>query len=215
VTASDLDRLAAARAIAVVRVERADDTGPVVDALCRGGMTAIELTWTSPDAAAALAAAREQHGPELLLGAGTLRSPADVEEAVAAGADFVVSPHFEPGLCAAMVASGRLALPGVLTPTEVAAALDVGADAVKLFPSSLGGISHMKALWGPFPGLAVVPTGGIGRHNAAEWLAAGALAVGVGGELCPPEAIRSGHWDLLTERAADLLAALDRDRSGR
>jgi 2-dehydro-3-deoxyphosphogluconate aldolase/(4S)-4-hydroxy-2-oxoglutarate aldolase len=215
VTAADLDRLAAARAIAVVRVERADDTGPVVDALRRGGMTAIELTWTTPEAATGLAAAREQHGPELLLGAGTLRSPADVEEAVAAGADFVVSPHFEPTLCAAMVASGRLALPGVLTPTEVAAALDAGVEAVKLFPSSLGGVSHMKALWGPFPGLAVVPTGGIARHNAAEWLAAGALAVGVGGELCPPEAIAGQRWDLLTERAADLIGALDQDRSRR
>jgi 2-dehydro-3-deoxyphosphogluconate aldolase / (4S)-4-hydroxy-2-oxoglutarate aldolase len=215
VNPADLDRLAAARAIAVVRVERMDDSAPVVDALRRGGMTAIELTWTSPDAATALATAREQHGPELVLGAGTLRSPADVEEAVAAGADFVVSPHFEPELCGAMVASGRLALPGVLTPTEVAGALDAGAEAVKLFPSSLGGISHMKALWGPFPGLPVVPTGGIGRRNAAEWLDAGALAVGVGGELCPPEAIANRRWDLLTERAADLLAALDRDRSGR
>jgi 2-dehydro-3-deoxyphosphogluconate aldolase/(4S)-4-hydroxy-2-oxoglutarate aldolase len=214
VTAPNLDRLAAARAIAVVRVERAEDTAPVVDALRRGGMTAIELTWTTPEAATGLATAREEHGPELLLGAGTLRSTADVEEAVAAGADFVVSPHFEPELCAAMVASGRPALPGVLTPTEVAAALDAGANAVKLFPSSLGGISHMRALWGPFPGLAVVPTGGIGRHNAADWLAAGALAVGVGSELCPPEAIADGRWDLLTQRAADLLATLGPAGSG-
>jgi 2-dehydro-3-deoxyphosphogluconate aldolase / (4S)-4-hydroxy-2-oxoglutarate aldolase len=215
VTAADLDRLAAARAIAVVRVERVDDSAPVVDALRRGGVSAIELTWTSPDAVKALAAAREQHGPELLLGAGTLRSLADVEEAVAAGADFVVSPHFEPELCSAMVASGRLALPGVLTPTEVAGALDAGAEAVKLFPSLLGGVSHMKALWGPFPGLPVVPTGGIGRHNAAEWLAAGALAVGVGAELCPPDAIADRRWDLLTERAAELIASLDRDGDDR
>ncbi|MGH2986212.1 MAG: bifunctional 4-hydroxy-2-oxoglutarate aldolase/2-dehydro-3-deoxy-phosphogluconate aldolase, partial [Solirubrobacterales bacterium] len=130
-----------------------------------------------------LAAVRERHGPELLLGAGTLRSVDDVEAAIGAGADCLVSPHFEPELCLAMIGSGRLALPGVLTPSEVAAALAAGAEAVKLFPSSLGGIAYMRALWGPFPGLRMVPTGGIGSHSAAEWLAAGAAAVAAGTEL--------------------------------
>jgi 2-dehydro-3-deoxyphosphogluconate aldolase / (4S)-4-hydroxy-2-oxoglutarate aldolase len=206
--AATLERLAAARVIAVMRLERPGETAPVVAALREGGLEAIELAWTSPAPADELAAAREQHGPDLLLGAGTLRSADDVEAAIDAGADFLVSPHFEPELCRAMIGSGRLALPGVLSPSEVAAALAAGADAVKLFPSSLGGIAYMRALLGPFPGLRVVPTGGIGSHNAAEWLAAGAVAVAAGTELCPRDAVAAGRWDLLTESAGRFLAAL-------
>lgn len=138
-----LERLGAARVIAVMRLERPGETAPAVAALLEGGLEAIELAWTSPEPAAELAAARERHGPELLLGAGTLRSVDDVEAAIGAGADFLVSPHFERELCLAMVGSGRLALPGVLTPSEVAAALAAGAEAVKLFPSSLGGIAYI------------------------------------------------------------------------
>lgn len=210
-TAQTLERLARARVVAVIRVERPGETAPAVAALQAGGLGAIELTWASPEPAAELAAARAAHGPELLLGAGTLRTPADVAAATEAGADFLVSPHFEPELCAAMVASGRLALPGAFTPTEVAAALDAGAEAIKLFPSSIGGIGHMKALFGPFPGLRVVPTGGIGSDNAAEWLAAGAVAVGAGSELCPPATIAAERWDLLTDSARRFLASVDHD----
>jgi 2-dehydro-3-deoxyphosphogluconate aldolase/(4S)-4-hydroxy-2-oxoglutarate aldolase len=206
-SADTLDRLARARVVAVVRVEERGLTAPAVTALRAGGLGAIELTWTSPEPAAELAAARAAHGDELLLGAGTLRTPADVAAAIEAGADFLVSPHFEPALAAAMIDSGRLALPGVFTPTEVAAALDAGAEAVKLFPSSIGGIGHLKALLAPFPGLRVVPTGGVDSTNVAAWLAAGALAVGAGGELCPPQAIAAGRWDQLTEAAERFLAA--------
>ena len=207
--AETIERLARAKVIAVIRVERQGETAPAVAALAAGGLRAIELTWTSPEPAAELAAARAQHGEDLLLGAGTLRSANDVEAAVEAGADFLVSPHFERGLCEVMVASGRLALPGVFTPSEVAAALDAGADAVKLFPSSIGGVDHMKALRGPFPGLLVVPTGGITSANAAEWLTAGALAVGAASELCPPAAVAAAHWDELTAAAQGFLAAVE------
>ena len=203
-----LERLRLARVIGVIRVGHPGETAPAVAALAAGGLRAIELTWISPDPAAELAAARAEHGPKLLLGAGTLRSAADVEAAVEAGADFLVSPHFEPRLCAAMIDSQRLALPGVFTPTEVAGALDAGAEAVKLFPSSTAGIAHMKALFGPFPGLRVVPTGGIGSTNAGEWLAAGAVAVGAGSELCPPASIAERRWDRLTESAENFLDAV-------
>jgi 2-dehydro-3-deoxyphosphogluconate aldolase / (4S)-4-hydroxy-2-oxoglutarate aldolase len=210
---SALERLRTARVIAVIRVTEPGTTAPAVAALANGGVRAIELTWSSPEPAAELAAARAEHGPELLLGAGTLRTPADVAEAVTAGADFLVSPHTEPRLLAAMVGSGRLALPGTFTPSEVTAALDAGAHAVKLFPASTGGIAHMKALFGPFPGLRVIPTGGIGSHTAAEWLAAGAVAVGAGSELCPPAVIAERRWERLSEAAARFLAAVDGDRA--
>jgi 2-dehydro-3-deoxyphosphogluconate aldolase/(4S)-4-hydroxy-2-oxoglutarate aldolase len=107
-----------------------------------------------------------------------------------------------------MLASGRLAIPGVLTPSEVASALLLGADAVKLFPASTVGPAHMKALFGPFPGLRVVPTGGITIASAGTWLAAGAVAVGLGGELLPKALRDAGAWDEISANAARLLSDL-------
>jgi 2-dehydro-3-deoxyphosphogluconate aldolase/(4S)-4-hydroxy-2-oxoglutarate aldolase len=195
-----LQPLRDARVLAVLRVEDAGHTGPAVAALVAGGMRAVELTFSSPGAAEELAAARRAHGTEVLFGAGTLRSVREVQAAVEAGADFLVSPHLSPRLLEAMLASGLPALPGVFTASEVAAALDGGARAVKLFPASIGGIGHLTALRGPFPDLLAVPTGGIREENVAAWLAAGALAVGVGGELC--------RRDLIERRRFDELAGL-------
>jgi 2-dehydro-3-deoxyphosphogluconate aldolase / (4S)-4-hydroxy-2-oxoglutarate aldolase len=202
-----LERLRAARVIAVLRVDERERTAPAVAALRKGGLRAIEITWTSPEPAAELAAARETLGADVLLGAGTLRSTADVEAAVDAGADFLVSPHLNRSLLEAMLGTGKLALPGVLTPTEVAAALDAGAEVVKLFPSSLGGVDYLRALFGPFPDLAVVPTGGVRQDNVRAWLDAGSVAVGASGELCPRDAIAAGRWDELTEAARRFLEA--------
>jgi 2-dehydro-3-deoxyphosphogluconate aldolase/(4S)-4-hydroxy-2-oxoglutarate aldolase len=205
--AQTLGELADARVIAVLRVSEAGRTGPAISALLDGGVRAVEVTWTSAEPAGELAAARAEHGDELLLGAGTLRTPGDVDAALEAGADFLVSPHFRADLYERMRGSGKLALPGVLTPTEVAAAMDAGADAVKLFPCSLGGVGYMKALLGPFPDLKVVPTGGVNAGNVAEWLTAGALAVGAAGELCPPAAIADGRWDELRQAARAFMRA--------
>jgi 2-dehydro-3-deoxyphosphogluconate aldolase / (4S)-4-hydroxy-2-oxoglutarate aldolase len=171
---------------------------------------AIELTFTTPNAAEAIAEARRQLEPELLLGAGTITESEHLEAAIEAGADFLVSPHLDTALLEAMVASGRLALPGVLTPSEVAAALRVGAAAVKLFPAASVGIAHMRALFGPFPGLQVVPTGGVSIETARAWLDAGAAAVGLGSELIP-KALRDAHaWDAVARNAALLLEQLRR-----
>jgi 2-dehydro-3-deoxyphosphogluconate aldolase/(4S)-4-hydroxy-2-oxoglutarate aldolase len=206
-----LERLAGEQLVAVLRVERPGQTAPAVAALRDGGIAAIELTYTSPDTAAELAAARAAHGDAILLGAGTLRSAADVRTAAEAGADFLVSPHLDTGVLRAMTATGLLALPGVFTPTEVAAALEGGAEAVKLFPASSAGLAHLKALRGPLPRLRVVPTGGIGLDDVRDWLTAGSLAVGVGGELCRKDLIENGRWDELRELAARY-AAVARER---
>ena len=192
-----LQPLRDARVLAVLRVEDAGHTAPAVSALLAGGVRAVELTFSSPGSVDGLAAARRAHGPELILGAGTLRSVRDVQAAVEAGADFLVSPHLSPLLLEAMLASGLPVLPGVFTPSEVAAALDGGARAVKLFPASIGGIGHLTALRGPFPDLLAVPTGGIREEDVAAWLGAGALAVGVGGELCRRDLIERGRFDEL------------------
>jgi 2-dehydro-3-deoxyphosphogluconate aldolase/(4S)-4-hydroxy-2-oxoglutarate aldolase len=206
--AETLERLRAARAIAVVRARDGAEAVAVADALAAGGLAAIELTFTTPGVAEALPEVRARLGERLLLGAGTITAAEHVRAAAEAGADFLVSPHLDPALLDEMLTSGLLAVPGVMTPSEVAAALRHGASVVKLFPASTVGVSHLKALLGPFPGLKVVPTGGISISSAGEWLAAGAVAVGLGGELLPKRLRDAGAWGEISDNAARLLAEL-------
>ena len=206
--AQTLERIRAAQAIAVVRARDGDEALRITDALSEAGLRSIELTFTTPGVASALAKARARLAPDVLLGAGTITDVVQVGAAAAAGADFLVSPHLDPPLLEAMLATGLFCLPGVLTPSEVAAALRLGALAVKLFPASTVGVGHLRALFGPFPGLQVVPTGGITVATAPEWLAAGAAAVGLGGELLPKPLLEAGAWDEITDNAARLLAEL-------
>ena len=203
------DPLSFLREAAIVAVLRADSAEAAVraaDALAAGGVRALELTYTTPDAAAAIREVRSRHGADVLVGAGTIRTVAQVHESVEAGADFLVTPHLDPAVLGAMVASGRLAVPGVFTPSEVATALDAGALAVKLFPAATGGIGHLKALRGPFPGLQVMATGGIGVGDVRTWLDAGAIAVGAGSELCSMDLVRAERFDEVTETARAFLA---------
>jgi len=180
-----LERLRALRVVAVLRGESAAAAVEVAGALVEGGVRALEVTFTTPGAPEALRELRERHGDGALVGAGTVVEPAQVDAAVAAGAAFLVSPGLDRELVERMQSTGRLCLPGVLTPSEVLAAVRLGLRAVKLFPGSVGGPAHLRALRGPFPDVAFVPTGGVSAANAGEWLAAGALAVGAGGSLAP------------------------------
>jgi 2-dehydro-3-deoxyphosphogluconate aldolase/(4S)-4-hydroxy-2-oxoglutarate aldolase len=191
----------------VIRTDRAAEAVQVAGALLAGGIRAVELTFTIPGAAEALVATRNTYGKSILLGAGTIREPRQVEGAARAGVDFLVSSHLSPAVLAAMLETGLPALPGVFTPSEVAHALDLGAEAVKLFPASTGGPAHLRALRGPFPDLQVVPTGGIELADLTAWFAAGAFAVGVGGELAPRALMREGRWEEITRRAEQFAAA--------
>jgi 2-dehydro-3-deoxyphosphogluconate aldolase / (4S)-4-hydroxy-2-oxoglutarate aldolase len=195
-----LSRLGQARLVAVLRVPAPELVEPAVEALVAGGIEAVELTFTTPGVAAELAAARRRH-PDILLGAGTIRRPDEARAAADAGADFLVMPHLDRELLRACLATGLPSLPGVFTASELGAALGAGAEVVKLFPAGTGGPGHMRALFGPFPGVPVVPTGGIGLDDVGAWLAAGALAVGVGGELCSKELIEAGRFEELSSRA--------------
>jgi 2-dehydro-3-deoxyphosphogluconate aldolase/(4S)-4-hydroxy-2-oxoglutarate aldolase len=203
-----LQRLREARVAAVIRADDAESAVAIAEAVVEGGLTAVELTYTTPEAGDAIARARSRLGRDVLVGAGTLTTPAQVAEAAAAGADFLVTPHLDHALLEAMLASGVLALPGVLTPSEVASALAHGAAAVKLFPAASGGTPHLRALFGPFPGIKVVPTGGIALADVGGWLEAGAWAVGVGGGLAPPRLEDEDARRNVAERARSLLAGL-------
>lgn len=204
--ADAVDRLAEERLVAVLRVGRADQVEPSVTALAGGGVGAVELTFTTPGVAAELERTRAHH-PELLLGAGTIRDAEQARAAAAAGADFLVMPHTDRPLLEACLETGLPTMPGVFTPSELAAALDTGASVFKLFPAGSGGPAHLRALLGPFPGVRIVPTGGIGLADIPAWLEAGALAVGVGGELCSKRLIEASRFEELAANARRFRAA--------
>ena len=157
----------------------------VVGALIEGGVLGIEITFTTPEAVRVIRDLDEEYGDSILLGAGTVTTDEQVERAAEAGASFLVSPGSDPKLLPAMLGTGLLVLPGVLTPSEVMLARRLGAQAVKLFPGSSGGTSYLKALRGPFPDVPFVPTGGVSLENINDWFAVGAFAVGAGGALAP------------------------------
>ena len=208
-SAVTLQKLRDARVTAVLRADSAGQAVGASVALAEAGVRAVELTFTTPGAAGALREARERLPAEVVLGAGTIRTGRDLQAAVDAGAEFLVTPHLDRGLLGEMLATGLLALPGIFTPTEVGQALAAGAQVVKLFPASTGGLRHYRALLGPFPELQVIPTGGIDAAGAGEWLAAGAVAVGAGSELCPSALVRTRDWGAVRAAAAEFLAEVD------
>ena len=208
-SAETLQKLRAARVTAVLRADSAEAAVGAAVALAEAGVRAVELTFTTPGAVGALREARDRLPAEVVLGAGTIRTSHDLQAAADAGADFLVTPHLDRGLLTEMLATGLLTLPGTFTPSEVAVALSAGAEVVKLFPASTGGIRHFKALRGPFPELQAIPTGGIDAAAAVEWLAAGAVAVGAGSELCPSALVRTRDSAAVRAAAVKFLAEVD------
>ncbi len=194
--------------VAVIRGPSAELTVKMVDALIAGGVTGIEITYSTPNAEAVVAEVAQKYGDQIVLGMGTLTEPAQAQSAKAAGANFLVSPICEPELVKAMAASGLLVMAGALTPTEVLQAHRNGSDVVKIFPGSLAGPSYIKALRGPFPYIPFMPTGGVSASNLGEWFAAGVVAVGAGSELCPPNLAKEGKFDEISRRAAEFLQAV-------
>jgi len=177
-----LAQLAALRILAIIRAPSSNAALEIGVAVARGGIGALEVTFTTPGAADAIAALTARL-PGVVIGAGTVLDRPTLEAARAAGAAFAVSPHLDLELVAAARELGVPYLPGALTPTEVLAAWRGGATAIKLFPAAQVGPSYLAALRGPFPGVPIVPTGGVDEQNVAAWLAAGAVAVGIGGSL--------------------------------
>jgi len=203
-----LDRARAARVFAVIRARDGAGALNAVESIVRGGLTGIEITYTTPGAGDALAAAADRYGDAIVLGAGTIRTPAQAREAVAAGAEFLVSPGLDDGLVSAMRATGAVTMAGALTPTEVMRAEALGVDLVKVFPASLGGPSYLRSLRGPFPDTPFMPTGGVAVANLEEWFGAGAVAVGAGSELCSADDIAAGRFDDIEARAREYAEAL-------
>ena len=192
--------------IAILRASSARRFGAVVDALQAAGITAVELTLTTPGALAAL---REIKGrsPALALGVGTVTKAAEVGKAVDAGAEYVITPATIVEVIEEGARVGVPVIPGAYTATEIFTAWQAGATAVKLFPAHVGGADYLRSLRGPFPDLPLVPTGGVSLAEAPGYLAAGAYAVGMGGPLIG-DACDSDDTQALSKRARDLVEAV-------
>lgn len=198
--------------LAVIRGPSPELTVKMVEALVAGGVKGIEITYSTPNAEEVVRQLNATFGEQILLGMGTLTKPEQAESAKAAGAQFLVSPICEPALVTAMVNSGLVVMAGAMTATEVFQAYTLGTDVVKIFPGSLAGPSYVKALKGPFPYIPMMPTGGVNAANAAEWFAAGVVAVGAGSELCPPDLAKQGKFDEISKRAADFVKVIEQAR---
>lgn len=194
--------------LAVVRAPSAQTALDAADALLAGGIAGIEVTYSTPDAAAVIAELVRRHGNTAYVGAGTITSTVQAEEAASAGARFLVSPGTLAPIALAMRATGATVMTGALTPSEVMLAIELGVDVVKVFPASLGGPGYLAALRGPFPTTPLMPTGGVSPDNLAAWFKAGAIAVGAGGDLLPGSALASGDMAEITRRAKLFSAAL-------
>ncbi len=195
-----LDRLRASGAVAIMRMRDHERSVEVAHALAGAGVRAIEITLDHPQALRALRAVADVMPGEVLLGAGTVRTVEQVRRAADAGARFCLSPHVDAAIVEATLAAGLEPVPGACTPTEVALALSAGARLVKLFPAGPLGTGYLRALLGPFAGVAFLPTGGIRHDGVAPWLEAGAVAVGLGSDLVPGDPAR-GDLAGIAERA--------------
>jgi 2-dehydro-3-deoxyphosphogluconate aldolase/(4S)-4-hydroxy-2-oxoglutarate aldolase len=198
--------------LAVIRGPSYAQTLAMVDALVAGGVTGIEITYSTPQAEEVVKALANRYGDGILLGMGTLTRPEQAEASRQAGASFLVSPICEIELVKAMLKTGLVVMAGALTPTEVFQAHDLGADIVKIFPGSLTGPSYIKALRGPFPDIPMLPTGGVNLENVGEWFAAGAVAVGAGSELCPKKLVEAGEFEKITDNARRFVDAIRQAR---
>ncbi len=199
--------------IPVVRASSVEDATHAVEAICAGGIPILEITMTVPDAPSVIRHLVREHGKAALIGAGTVTSAEQAAHCIDAGAEFLVSP----GLSVAVLSMARthalLAIPGALTPTELMQAQDNGAQLVKIFPcGNVGGPKYLKSLKGPFPHSSLIPTGGVNTSNAADYIAAGAFALGVGGELVDAAALRTRNLAKITEAAQELVHAVNAAR---
>lgn len=195
--------------VPVVRAATVDDATRAVQAISAGGIPVAEITMTVPNAVEVIRDVARQYGREVLIGAGTVTTLQQAEACMAAGAEFIVSPGLSVPVLAAVQAAGKLAIPGALTPTELMTARANGARLVKIFPcGSVGGAKYLKSLRGPFPDAALIPTGGVNAANAAELIAAGAFALGVGAELVDAAALRDGNLAKITQAARELVQAV-------
>lgn len=196
-----ISRLVSPGIISVVRTDHPRQVSSICEALLAGGVIAIEITFTVPNALEVIRDACRQFGSQALIGAGTVLNATMAREAIAAGAQFVVSPITRREIAEAAHAADVPVMLGAYTPTEAQTAHEAGADFIKIFPAEKLGPSYIKSLRAPLPHLQIVPTGGVDLVTATDFLKAGCAALGVGGSLLTADILRTDNWPELTRLA--------------
>ncbi len=200
--------------IPVVRATSADEAMRAIDAIREGGIAVLEITMTVPGAVGVIEEVTKRFGNDALVGAGTVLDPETAKACISSGAQFVVSPALNPDTIAYCREREVAIMPGALTPTEVVQAWNAGADFVKVFPAgAVGGPSYLKSLKAPLPQIELVPTGGVNLKTAADFIKAGAAALGVGADLVDIKAIREGQAAIITERAKQFVEIVRQARN--
>lgn len=200
--------------IPVVRAESPEEALHAMDAIREGGVSVLEVTMTVPGALRVIEEVTRRYGSEAVIGAGTVLDAGTARACILAGAHFIVSPSLDLDTIACCRRYSVAVVPGALTPTEVVSAWSAGADFVKVFPAgALGGASYIKALKAPLPQIELVPTGGVSLKTAADFIKAGASALGVGADLVDIKALRSGQGRVITERARQFIDIVREARS--
>ncbi|XXU38328.1 bifunctional 4-hydroxy-2-oxoglutarate aldolase/2-dehydro-3-deoxy-phosphogluconate aldolase [Sorangium sp. So ce1000] len=200
--------------VPVVRAPSGELAVRAARALCAGGIEVIEITMTVPDALSVMREIASRMGDRVLVGAGTVLTADAARRCIEAGAEFIVSPGLDLEVIRAAHDLGKAVFPGALTPTEVITAWNAGADTVKLFPcSAMGGAKYLRALRAPLPEVKMMPTGGVNLTTARDFIEAGAVALGVGGELVDAAALAAGKDEVLTERAREFMSVVSAARA--
>lgn len=204
-----LNQLKENYAFAVVRGKSAEDALEISRAAIAGGIKNIEVTYTTPDASQVIRTLAEEYAGDatVVVGAGTVMTPELAREAIEAGAQFLVSPHFSAAIQEIAKAAGNLYFPGCATATEIVTAMEAGCPIIKLFPGGSLGQSFIKDIHGPIPHVDLMPSGGVSIDNVAAWKASGACAVGVGSAMSAKVATEG--YESVTAFARDFMAAVE------
>jgi len=207
-----ISRLTDPGIIAVVRAQTRAQVLPLTEALIAGGVIAIEITMTTPDAIAAIREAVLKFGNRAIIGVGTVLDRETCHAAIGAGAEFVVSPVCRTELVGIASPKDRPIMLGAYTPTEAQTAYEAGADFIKIFPADGLGPNYIKSIRAPLPHLRIVPTGGVDVHNVADFFNAGCAALGVGSSLVSAKLLQENNWAGLTQKAEEFAKAANRAR---
>jgi len=199
--------------VAVIRLTDASQLSAVADALLAGGIRALEVTMTVPRAVRLIEELSARSPAGVLVGAGTVLDPETARQVILAGARFVVGPVFRPDVIEMAHRYDTAVIPGCMTPTEILTAWEAGADIVKVFPATALGPAFFKDVRGPLPQVRLMPTGGVTRDNAGDWIRAGAVAIGVGTALVDQKAVAEGRYDDITASARHFVDAVRAARS--
>jgi 2-dehydro-3-deoxyphosphogluconate aldolase/(4S)-4-hydroxy-2-oxoglutarate aldolase len=199
--------------VPIVRADSAEKALRAAQAICRGGLRALEVTMTVPKAIQVIEKVADEFGSEMLIGAGSVLDAETARACMLAGAEFFVTPALNPKTIEICRRYGKVVMPGALTPTEVLTAWEAGADMVKIFPcGNLGGPKYIRALKAPLPQVLMVPTGGVSLDNTAEFFKAGSSAVAVGSELCDKQAMADGRFEVIEQNARQFLEVVQKAR---